>query len=75
MPWKRMLAYVTGEVDQSLLARVEYLIEENRVLRTDPGQPRPEDAVRRSDAGTPAGSSVHRELVPERQDLHLHGEA
>ena len=33
MPWKRMLAYVTGEVDQSLLARVEYLIEENRVLR------------------------------------------
>ena len=33
MPWKKMLAYVTGEVDQSLLARVEYLIEENRVLR------------------------------------------
>ena len=33
MPWKKMLAYVTGEVDQSLLARVEYLIEENRVVR------------------------------------------
>ena len=33
MPWKRMLAYVSGEVDQALLARVEYLLEENRVLR------------------------------------------
>jgi len=28
-----MLALVTGEIDESLLARVEYLIEENRVLR------------------------------------------
>jgi len=33
MPWKKMLAYVTGEIDESLLARVEYLVEENRVLR------------------------------------------
>jgi len=33
MPWKRMLAYVTGEVNESLLLRIEYLIEENRVLR------------------------------------------
>ena len=33
MPWKRMLAVVTGEIEESLLARVEYLIEENRVLR------------------------------------------
>ena len=33
MPWKRMLAYVTGEIDESLLLRIEYLIEENRVLR------------------------------------------
>ena len=33
MPWKRMLAHVTGEIDAELLARVEYLIEENRVLR------------------------------------------
>ena len=34
MPWKRMLAYVTGEVEESLLLRIEYLIEENRVLRS-----------------------------------------
>jgi len=26
-----MSAYVTGEVDKSLLAKVDYLIEENRV--------------------------------------------
>jgi len=29
MPWKRRLAYVTGEVEDSLLLRIEYLIEEN----------------------------------------------
>ena len=33
MPWKRMLAYVTGEIEESLLLRIEYLLEENRVLR------------------------------------------
>ena len=33
MPWKRMLAYVTGEIEESLLLRIEYLIEENRILR------------------------------------------
>ena len=33
MPWKKMLAYVTGEIEESLLLRIEYLIEENRVLR------------------------------------------
>ena len=33
MPWKRMLAYVTGEIEESLLRKIEYLIEENRVLR------------------------------------------
>ena len=38
MPWKRMLAYVTGEVDQSLLLRIEYLVEENRVIRNQAGK-------------------------------------
>jgi len=38
MPWKKMLAYVTGEVNESLLTRVEYLIEENRVLRNQIGK-------------------------------------
>ena len=33
MNWKRMLAYVTGFVDEELLARNEYLVTENRILR------------------------------------------
>jgi Integrase core domain len=33
MNWKRMLAYVTGSVDGELLARNEYLVTENRILR------------------------------------------
>jgi hypothetical protein len=31
--WARMLAYVTGTVDQELLARNEYLAAENRILK------------------------------------------
>jgi hypothetical protein len=33
MDWKRLLAYITGSVDQELFARNEYLAEENRILR------------------------------------------
>jgi hypothetical protein len=33
MPWKRMLAYITGSVNEDLLRSFEYLLEENRVLR------------------------------------------
>ena len=33
MPWKRLLAYKTGSVDQELLVRNEYLITENKILR------------------------------------------
>src|SRR5215475_3685196 len=33
MNWARVLAYVTGTVDQELLARNEYLAAENRVLK------------------------------------------
>ena len=28
MPWKRMLAYITGTVNEDLLRRIEYLLEE-----------------------------------------------
>src|SRR3977135_2035580 len=34
MDWARILAYVTGTVDQELLARNEYLAAENRVIKT-----------------------------------------
>jgi hypothetical protein len=33
MDWARILAYVTGTVDQELLARIEYLAAENRNLK------------------------------------------
>jgi hypothetical protein len=33
MNWKRLLAYLTGSVDQELLLRNECLVTENRILR------------------------------------------
>jgi len=33
MDWARILAYVTGTVDQELLARNEYRATENRILK------------------------------------------
>ena len=33
MDWARMLAYITGTVDQELLLRNEYLAAENRILK------------------------------------------
>ena len=32
MDWKKLLAYITGSVDQELLLRNEYLVTENRIL-------------------------------------------
>ena len=32
MTWRRILAYMTGEVNEHLLAQNEYLLEENRAL-------------------------------------------
>jgi hypothetical protein len=33
MDWARILAYVTGTVDQELLARNEHLAAENRIMK------------------------------------------
>ena len=33
MDWARILAYVTGTVNQELLARNEYLAAENRIMK------------------------------------------
>jgi putative transposase len=33
MEWARILAYITGTVDQELLLRNEYLVAENRILK------------------------------------------
>ena len=39
MPWKRMLAYIIGSVNEDLLRRIEYPLGENRVLRNQPQEP------------------------------------
>src|SRR5262245_62514986 len=47
MDWARILAYVTGTVDQELLARNEYLAAENRILKAQlRGRPKLSDAER-----------------------------
>jgi len=47
MDWKRLLACITGSVDQELLTRNEYLAEENRILRNQiKGRLRLSDAER-----------------------------
>src|SRR4029450_12714146 len=33
MDWKTFLAYITGSVEEQLLLRNEYVVEENRILR------------------------------------------
>jgi len=54
MDWARMLAYVTGTVDQELLARNEYLAAENRILKVQlNGRLKLSDATR----GDPAKAS------------------
>ena len=45
--WLRLLAYVTGGVNQQLLLQIEYLTAENRILRTKlPAKLRLSDAER-----------------------------
>ena len=47
MHWKRLLSYITGSVDEELLLRNEYLVRENRILRSKiKGRPRLSDKER-----------------------------
>ena len=47
MDWRRLLAYITGTVDQELLLRNEYLVAENRILKAQiTGRLRLSDAER-----------------------------
>jgi putative transposase len=49
MEWKKLLAYITGSVDQDLLLRNEYLVTENRLLRQQiPERVRLTDAERKT---------------------------
>ena len=33
MPWKMLLAWATGQVDEALRQKLEFVLEENRVYR------------------------------------------
>src|ERR1035437_5206332 len=33
MPWKKMLAWVTGQIEDSLCQKLEFVLEEDRVYR------------------------------------------
>jgi hypothetical protein len=47
MEWTRILAHITGTVDQELMLRNEYLIAENRILKAQlQGRPRLSNADR-----------------------------
>ena len=49
MPWKKLLAHVTGSIDEELRLRNEYLITENRILRSKiKGRLRLKDEERRA---------------------------
>ena len=49
MDWARILAYVTGTVDQELLGRNEYLAAENRILKAQlNGRPKLSDGDRKT---------------------------
>jgi hypothetical protein len=83
MEWARMLAYVTGTVDQELLARNEYLTAENRILKARlNGRLKLSDAERSTlgEIGhrlgrtalaevAPVFASWIKELWPDRHDL------
>jgi putative transposase len=61
MDWARILAYVTGTVDQELLPRNEYLVAENRIMKAQwKGRPKLSDAQREAlgEIGHRLGSKV-----------------
>jgi putative transposase len=62
--WAQLLAYVTGLVNQRLLLQCEYLVAENRILRSHlPGRVRLSDSERRTLAEI--GRRLGRKLLSE----------
>ncbi len=73
MNWKKLLAYITGSVDQELLLRNEYLVAENRILRKQlTGRVRLSDGERKTlaEIGKKLGKTALEEVAtivkPER---------
>ena len=67
MIWARVLAYVTGTVNQELLLRNEYLAAENRILRAKiKGRLLLSDAEKATLAGDCSGSDEKRWTIWRR---------
>ena len=65
MDWKALLAYITGSVDQELLLRNEYLVNENRILRQQiTGRVRLSDGERKTLADIGKGDVLKVEISP-----------
>src|ERR671922_286080 len=72
MDWKQLLAYITGSVDEELLLRNEYLVTENRLLRSQiKGRVRLSDGERKTLAdlgytisGQTVGNILKRHGIP-----------
>src|SRR5450432_640954 len=45
MPWKKLLAWATGQIDQALSQKLEFVLEENRVYRALLDRVRPKNSV------------------------------
>ena len=66
MDWKKLLAYISGSVDEDLLLRNEYLVTENRILRAQiKGRQRLTDGERKTlaEIGKKLGKKVLGELA------------
>lgn len=69
MDWKKLLAYITGSIDEELLLRNEYLVTENRILRAQiKGRPQLTDGERRTLAaiGRKLGRKILEEVASRR---------
>jgi hypothetical protein len=66
MDWKKLLAYISGSVDEDLLLRNEYLVTENRILRAQiKGRQRLTDGERKTlaEIGKKLGKKVLAEVA------------
>ena len=75
MDWARILAYVSGTVDQELLARIEYLAAENRILKAQlKGRLKLSDAERATlaDIGHRLGRKVLAEVATVARRIARH---
>ena len=64
MDWARILAYVTGTVDQELLGRNEHLAAENRIMKGEGPVERAAEAV-----GRRRGNCARAGLRPPKRPL------